>query len=512
MTTIKVKNERMEKQKTTTDDFLKNLLKENSNKQDSKKSNTVNIKGLNINISTLDIKFKLNDQQVEALNQLADFLDPKNPERAFTLSGFAGTGKSSIVKILLKYVSMKFGYNYHYEITAPTNRAKYVIESLSGRRSQTIHKLLGIRPDLDIEKLDLKTLKFGSKGVPSMPKDLLLIDECSLCNDVLTEDIIKKATTSNCKVIFIGDVGQLKPVGQNDVSLTFKIPTTYQLTKVERQKDSNPIGRVLDSVRNNPFADEPAFNFNTQITDEGEGIEFIDTSSDFIEKAFESLKSVVFYTDYLHARIVTFQNKRTQLYNKLIRSKLGFDGEYHKGELLMAYDNVGRSDFEEGLINSCDYIIENDPVLESRVILGHLVAGYRVNLVSTDERSRLSQFILSRSNSQESLENVAFAIEDLRISAVNEKDRFRRSSLWKEYYAETGSFLTPEPLTVEGRYVKSKSIDFGYSMTCHKSQGGTFTEVFVDFRDFQSCFDVQQRNQLIYVGLSRCSKKATLFV
>lgn len=474
--------------------------------------NIIDIKGLKIDISRLGIDFKLNEQQEKALNLIADFLEPSNKEVTFTLSGYAGTGKSSIVKILLKYVSMRFGYNYSYEITAPTNRAKYVIENLSGKKSKTIHSILGLIPTIDIEKLDLKDLEFNPKRPPQIPKNLLVIDEASLCNDVLAKGIVEKVVVENCKVLFIGDKGQLKPVKQKDISKVFFFPNKYELTKVERQKGSNPIGPILDNIRNNPFSDEPVFELISQLNDKGEGIEFVNTSSEFLEKCLESLKNVAFYADYLHSRIVTYQNDRVLLYNKLIRSKLGFDGEYHKGELLMAYDNVGRSDYSEGLINSCDYIIENDPKIEKRYILGIELIGYPVNLVSTDEKNRLGQFILSKDNTDNELQNLAFAIEDVRLSATYEKDRFKRSSLWKEYYENIGSFLTPVPLQVDGRHIKNKSIDYGYAMTTHKAQGGTFTEVFVDYRDFLTCFDIQQRNQLLYVGLSRCIKKATMFV
>src|SRR5690606_3623320 len=181
--------------------------------------------------------------------------------------------------------------------------------------------------------------------------------------------------------------------------------------------------------------------------------------------------------------------------------------------LLMAYNNVGADPRigEKGLINSCDYIIENDPVIEERTIAGIEVLGYRVNLVSTDIKQRLKQFILTIDNSKDLLEDLAFAIQEIRYGAIYAKNRQERITRWNEYYAILKAFLSPVDLTVDGRVVITKSIDYGIAFTTHKSQGGTFNEVFVDYRDYLVCQDVEQRNQLLYVGLSRCTNKATIF-
>src|SRR5690606_11571724 len=88
--------------------------------------NLLILKGKEINLTKLGIDFKLNSQQEEVLNKIADFLINKDM-LSFTMSGYAGTGKSSIVKILLKWIRQYFGWSYDFQITEPTNRAKYVI-------------------------------------------------------------------------------------------------------------------------------------------------------------------------------------------------------------------------------------------------------------------------------------------------------------------------------------------------------------------------------------------------
>ena len=475
-----------------------------------KEKNILTLKGKEINLTRLGIDFTLNEQQVELLNKVADFLINKK-DHSFTMSGYAGTGKSTLVRILLQWIKINFGHGYDFQITAPTNRAKYVIENLSGQKSRTIHSILGLLPNINIEKLNLKNLKFDSRKKPQIPRNLLIIDESSMINDTLLNTILDQTGRFNCQVLFIGDKAQLKPVEQEHISNVFELDNKYELTKVERQKDGNPLTGILEDVRNNPYAETPPFEFKNVLNSKGEGIEFTNSSLNFLDNATESLKNVVFYTEYLNSRILTFTNARVALYNKLIREKLGFSGEYHQGELLMAYNNVGNNDYTDGLVNSCDYIIENKPEIEERTIGVTTLKGYSVNLVSTDERNRLTQFILSRDNEDNKFSDLAFHIEDLRYAAIYAKKRDEKVQYWKEYYRVSESFLSPKNLTVDGRTISSKSIDYGYAFTTHKSQGGTFKDVYVDYRDYQSCRDTEQRNQLLYVGLSRCTNKSVMF-
>lgn len=493
---------------------LKNRLKEIedlANKPAFQVDTVVTIKGKEIDLQNLGINFTLNDQQLDALDQIANVLIEKK-HTEFALKGYAGTGKSSIVKILLKWIQLYFGWSYSYEITAPTNRAKYVIEALSGKKSKTIHSLFGLMPNLELEKLDHRTLKFDTKRAPMLPKHLLIIDEGSMVNDFTYDLIEEKSRGAGVIVIFIGDKAQLKPVKQQNVSKMFNIPGV-ELTQVERQKDGNPLGPILFDIRNNILSDAPIIPIGEDIVNsKGEGLVFKDTSSKFLTAAAEALKNVSLYGDYIHSRVLTYTNTRVALYNNLIRSELGFTKEYNKGEVMMAYANVGNSDYAEGLINSCDYIIENEPKKTSKYIGDVEVEGFWVDLVSTDGSNVVKQFILTKDTSSETLSDIAAQIEDLRFTALNHRDRQIKINSWKEYYAMKESFLSTVPLSLDGRVVVPKSIDYGLAFTCHKAQGGTYKEIYIDYRDFQTCRDAETRNQLLYVGLSRCMEKAVMFV
>ena len=67
-----------------------------------------------------------------------------------------------------------------------------------------------------------------------------------------------------------------------------------------------------------------------------------------------------------------------------------------------------------------------------------------------------------------------------------------------------------------GNSLANRSIDYGFALTSHKSQGSTFDTVFVDVNDI--VFDsngrvwnnVEEINRRLYVACSRCKNKLYL--
>lgn len=474
--------------------------------------NQIILHGTSINLTRLGIDFKLNEQQIECLEQISNFLINKT-ERVFTLMGYAGTGKTTITKVLLKWIDNHFKF-YDYAVTAPTHRAKCVIELLSGEKAKTLHSLLGLMPNLDVEKLNIKNLKFNSKKKATMPLNLLIVDEASQVNDLLNDIIFEKSTNASCQVLYIGDKAQLKPVEQNHTSSVFEYEHKYELTKVERQKDGNPLGSILFDIRNNHTFKTDIFPFVDNLNSKNEGLICLNKSGEFLQQATIGLNNVINQNNFLHSRILTFTNDRSALYNKLIRKKLGFsEKEYSQYELLMGFANVGHNEFSDGLINSNDYIITNKPLLINKRLGSSTIKGYNVDLTSTDKKTSLNQFIISTENSQEVISELAEYIENVRLSAIFEKNYKIAGRLWRDYYTICDSFLSSMDLIYDNRVIKSKSIDYGYSITIHKSQGGTFNTVYVDHRDIDIAnnFDKEMRNQLLYVAMSRCSNQVVLF-
>ena len=50
-------------------------------------------------------------------------------------------------------------------------------------------------------------------------------------------------------------------------------------------------------------------------------------------------------------------------------------------------------------------------------------------------------------------------------------------------------------------------VSYGYSITCHKSQGSTYNTAFVLEDDINMNFDIIERNRIKYTAYTRASKK-----
>ena len=90
-------------------------------------------------------KVNFGEEQLRALSLLEEFT--KSDQTTTTLSGSAGTGKTSLVIEYLDYLDDK---GIPYILAAPTHKAKLVLEALTGQGAFTVHQLLSLQPNLDI--------------------------------------------------------------------------------------------------------------------------------------------------------------------------------------------------------------------------------------------------------------------------------------------------------------------------------------------------------------------------
>ena len=163
----------------------------------------------------------LNEDQTEAFETLRNFIYDKNDDNIYVLKGWAGTGKTYCVSILVRYV-LEVIYPdknwYKIAVTGPTNKSVRVIKKTTGIRNprvsfQTIHKLLGLTERITQDGQQ----EFVNQGdfVPQIQKTkLLIIDEVSMLNDDLFHEILRYR--DRVKIICMGDPAQIPPVGKPD--------------------------------------------------------------------------------------------------------------------------------------------------------------------------------------------------------------------------------------------------------------------------------------------------------
>lgn len=502
---------------------------------------------------TQRLRFELNAGQSRALEELSEWLSDPN-ERLFNLRGYAGTGKTTIMKLFVRYATRlrsrqlaervgngaDFFSNGGGDIilAAPTHRARTVLYNLAGAdidraNCLTIHSLLALRPDFDVDELDLKKLKFATaEGKQSkMPaRGLVILDECSMVSDKLADVLEKKAHDLNCKICYVGDPAQLKPVRQDTISRTFQTRRGAELRQVMRQKNGNPISFLLEGIRNNQLQVADSYQRFSRISATGDGIIFIGSSQMAKSWAMEKILSEEFAEDAMYMRVLCGTNQRCAAFNQSLRKVRFGDNadEYVVGDLLSGYANYGKDENEYDLsstliTNSADYIVVGAVLKRKKLFvedenkekLAVSVQGWQLVLVDADQpeipmesRRTKTVFILSRDVAQETMHTLSEHLLRLQARARAAQGQLKKMA-WNKFFYFQESFCTATDYK-EGPYTRIKrTLGYGYAMTVHKSQGGTYEYVLVDEGDIDSAFpqDHQLRHQLKYVAFSRASKQ-----
>ena len=446
----------------------------------------------------------LNEQQCEALQIMKEWVDSRK-EQFFTLSGYAGTGKTTIVKELLRYFRSKYEYS-SISVSAPTHKARKVIQRATGETSHTIQKLLGLRPNTDLDDFDINNPQFDEKAQKLIKGcALLIIDEASMLNSDLFDMLIKEASSCRTKVLFMGDEAQLPPVKESISKIFTNVPSKVQLTKVERQAGSNPLMGVYDLIRSDIKTPVDLFSHQDATNAEGEGITFHNCRKVFEGDVLPLFKSDNYKADPDFVKLITYTNASVAAWNGLIRREIHNSptSPIIPGDVLFAYNTCSLERDTPLIENSSDYVVEK--VEED--ISEFMVDIYRAQLRSVDENKITFVDIVRASGIAAFIESFNYKWR----AAVNGKG-FRRKFLWKEYFNfKNQHLLLADILDYQGKLLVKKDIDYGYAITIHKSQGSTFRHVAISENDIDRNPNNEERNKLKYVALSRCSHSAIVF-
>ena len=471
--------------------------------------------------TTIDTPFELNDQQKVALQKIDDFANDKS-KTAITLSGYAGTGKTS----LMEMVAQKLRRRHNVVFSATTHQAAGVLKSKVGRygfETSTVNSLFGINVSTDLTGKNYDTRKkvrnYGDDKLHY--GDIVIIDEASMLSDENYKDVVDIAKNRNAKVIFVGDKAQLAPVGQNNVSKVFRDVNgeVVELTKVERTGD-NAILSEATAIRNGQnFTYESAFNA------QGQGVAYvtpqsIDVISSIIETFTPGLK-----TNPNYLRILAFTNASVANYNNKVRQFLGYNGlPPQVGEPMLGYANWGydKSRAYSGdpyqFVNSRSYkVVATQAPYKSGIRLsdGTVCSFDILPLKLEDSMGELVTvpFIDIKNNVQNrnSAKLVAQEKEVLRVKAQAAKG-IQKAKLWDAINdLENFLFVNDEIKGSQNNRLQDKVIDFGYAHTIHKSQGGTYTHVIMDDGGIESSRSTaEMKQQLKYVGVSRATDTVTI--
>jgi len=292
---------------------------------------------------TLSKSVDYTNDQLNAIDSIINWSRSNNME-PFTLSGFAGTGKTTILKDIVKNLLGTVA------CTAPTHKAVRVVSNSIGVEGSTIQKLLGLRPNTDLANFDINRPQFDPLGnIYIKNYKYIIVDECSMINKSIFNLLINESKKYNVKILFVGDPYQLPPVGEN-YSKTFNVPNLFNLTEIVRQELDNPLIKLLQLARNDVKnrSDKLIVYLNKRPEGYNEDTEsgfIVANNGHFTQLIDEKFSSAEFERNIDFCRYTAFTNRSVLGTNNHIRTLLfhGINDVLILDDLLTSYSTIWMS-------------------------------------------------------------------------------------------------------------------------------------------------------------------------
>lgn len=470
---------------------------------------------------------KLTVSQENVLKQLLQFVE-NSSDRIFILKGYAGTGKTTLMRFLIQELEKK---NKDYRLLASTGRAAKVLANLSNRNgsTSTIHSMIyafnGLSKDYDekeepvVDKNGQLFLVFEPSKLDedNTPETIYIIDEASMVSDVvvknvtqakfgegrLLKELLDYDRRQMSKFIFVGDPCQLPPIEEYYSPALMKEyfrdqfgmeAQEAQLTEIMRQKGTNGIIDASKQIRKlyNQAPDENIVYGSQRLWGFLPFRQYKDIqlhpnleimTNDYVDKIKTSgLNSAV---------CICRSNRDCSLLSSSIRKKLGFtSGSIQEGDLLLVIQN----NMQTGLMNGDMVTIEElGAKTESRagltfrqVLVKELFTNRTYKTLIIEEI--VNQSRLNLDSAQQQALFIDFIIR-MRKNGITQKDKRRFNN---------AMFNDP--------YLNALRCVYGYAITCHKSQGGEWEEVYVHMPRNLTLNPTKETYQWIYTSMTRAEK------
>lgn len=463
------------------------------------------------------------NDQVNAYKTLIDFIDqPYNAnDYKRALIGSAGTGKTYLVKALIKNCGLSYST---IGLAAPTHKACRVLNDsirIPNVKVNTLQSDLGLRLNFDVEKFDVDNPPFDPKGKIKIGNyQLYIVDEASMINRGLIMFLEKVCKNNNCKIIYIGDGAQLPPVGEK-YSSAFKNIKISKLTQIVRQGENNPVSLLLDILRYD--IKHKSFNFLEYVSknrskfneDNTKGYQVCNPTE------FENLVKLNFSDEELtrnidYTKVIAYTNNVVSSWNKFIRNTIVADSEKSvitKNDLIISYITIVNQ-FNDCIIKNSEEYVLKDVVNYTHP--KYNLKGFMVRFIAIHGGQVTSPLFIIDHKDKFTIQMYVKMSRDLINAAKNANVRVR-SQRWKEYFTfKESCLLLTNILKYDGNIEFGRNLDYGFSLTTHKSQGSTFDTAFVDVNDIvydkfgHPYADAEEINRRLYVACSRCRNKLYL--
>ena len=456
------------------------------------------------------------NDQMKAYRALIEFINnPYNVnDYKRALIGAAGTGKTYLVKAIIKNCGLSYST---IGLAAPTHKACRVLNEsiqIPNVKVNTLQSDLGLRLNFDVEKFDIDNPPFDPKGRIKIGNyQLYIVDESSMINRNLLMFLEKTCKTNKCKIIYIGDATQLAPVGEK-YSSAFKGIKTSSLNQIVRQGEDNPISYLLDLLRYDvEHKTKNRYKFNDDNT---KGYQVCNP------REFEHLVQINFSDEELtrnidYVKVIAYTNNTVSAWNKFIRNAIISDSEKSvitKNDLIISYVTLVNQ-FNDCIIKNSEEYVLKDVVNDTHP--KYNLKGFMVRFIAIHGGAVTSPIFVIDHKDNFTIQMYVKLSNEL-IQAAKTASIRVRSQRWKDYFSfkESCLLLTNIINPVTRKIEFGRDLDYGFSLTAHKSQGSTFNTSFVDVNDIvfdkygNPYADAEEINRRLYVACSRSKNKLYL--
>lgn len=434
------------------------------------------------------MRYKQQEQALELLK-----LWTNCDKQIFVLSGYSGTGKSYLTRQFLEWYWKTFPH-HAVAALAPSHKAcKNIRAILTGLvEVNTISSFLGLTPQIDQLTGVLTFGTSDNQNRTSNPSDfdLVIVDEYSMPSEATILDLNNQCN----KILYLGDMAQLPPIGEENSVVPTLDAINFQLTDVVRY--SGDLARIAHSWRkscpvntgNGSSVTLKSISKPIPITTTPDGTIQELTKAAWIMQYCDSVENGE------NVQLLTFTNKACDKWNSFVRSEIWVSDEpYCAGDKLIAKSPLFRQSSNTGRLeiafdNSTEFTVTGDYRLNQLKLFYSEYQYYSVPVTAEGGR-QADLFILTVDGKvrQES------ELDRLKGEALRSTNSSYRGRYWGQWHELKKTF---------------DDVGFAYSITTHKSQGSTYDAVYLDLPDISKCRDIKR---ITYTALTR-SKQAYTYI
>ncbi|MEM1692449.1 MAG: MobF family relaxase [Thermofilaceae archaeon] len=387
-----------------------------------------------------------------------------NGRQVTLIQGFAGTGKTASAKCSYEIAKTK-GYKF-VALSATGKAAEELGKAIGSDKAMTVDSFLSSQQK---EKIDSKTILF--------------VDEAGMLSSKKANELLKIAKETNAKIVFQGDVKQLKSVEAgdffNDLFRNFKDDFVI-LTDIRRQKKEK-YRELTKAIAMKDFYYVINYFAKNKDSVVKEKIDF-----DEIAKSYKN--------DTL---IVATKNSTKNILNEKIRENL--KGEINKEKTFKVANKIDVKSIED-LNENCFYIAQNGKAVKIKKV------DKEKNTITFENNKTVYFTELKNKDNFYELKEKKLGVGDRIIALKN--DKYLNVKNGEMFYVKD---IKGDNIVIENDYKKLtvnmkkyNFFDYGYCITTYKSQGMSVKNVI-------AIDDTNMNYNHFYVAISRGKENFTLY-